>query len=56
VTKNAAGNRLAATIKYLSGAVSIGLSITAKYRTRCLCVDPEFLPNRGDCILAKVHL
>jgi hypothetical protein len=39
-----AGNRLATTIKYLRGVVGIGLGATIKYRTQCLCVDPELPP------------
>jgi hypothetical protein len=32
---------LAATTKYLRYAAGIGLGTTIKYRTRCLCVEPE---------------
>jgi hypothetical protein len=40
----AAGNRLATTIKYLRGAVGIGLGTTLKHGTQCFCVEPELSP------------
>jgi hypothetical protein len=41
----AAGNRLAATTKYLRGAAGIGLGTTTiSYRTQCLCVEPVLPP------------
>ena len=38
MTKNAAGNRLAATIKYLRGNAGIGLGTTTKYLAQVLCM------------------
>ena len=34
----AAGNRLAATAKYLRGAAGIGLGTTIKYCAQCSCI------------------
>jgi hypothetical protein len=38
ISKTAAGNYLAATVKYLEGAAGIGLGTTIKYRIQCSCV------------------
>jgi hypothetical protein len=37
-------SRLATTAKYLRDTASIGLDTKIKYRTQCLCVDPELPP------------
>jgi hypothetical protein len=41
-----AGNRLAATIKYLHGAAGIGLGTTIKYHAQCLCVLKMIIPHK----------
>jgi hypothetical protein len=52
----AAGNRLATTTKHLPGATGIGLGTTFKYRSQCMCVEPE-LPSfvRRNRIRASIN-